>query len=255
MTLGSAGVLGSLAVQQLSAGSLSRAHLLAIAASGVLLGPTLVRNCQWYGPIVRGFSTDQREVWLTIDDGPDPQNTPEILDLLTRYNATATFFCIGEKIAKWPHLAKAIAAEGHQLQNHTFTHPTGSFWAATPKRARQEIERCRLIIADTVGITPTQFRTPVGLSNPFVHAEVERAGLSMIGWSIAALDGIPHEPNRVVQKILHSFFPGGIILLHEGALCGMPQGTRARTLESILQGLEAQGFSTVIPAPASLRER
>lgn len=210
-------------------------------------GPTLVRNAGWFGPVVTRFPTLRREVWLTIDDGPDPVETPAILDVLARHGAQATFFTIGEKVDRWPDLARAVVAAGHRVENHTFRHRAASYWAALPPHAGREIERGSAAIARAVGTAPTSFRAPAGLANPFVHAACERAGLRMIGWSASGNDGIAHDPERVVAKILRAVRPGAIILLHEGPLKGLAPGTRARTLEAVLLGLAAQGYRTVIP--------
>lgn len=243
----SAGALSCTALQQLACGSFGNAHLLSFASTGILLVPTLLRNCSWFGPVETRFHTSQREVWLTIDDGPDPHDTPEMLDVLAEHQARATFFAIGTRILRWPHLAQKIIAAGHQLQNHTLNHPSGSFWLASPHRAEREISMASEAIASTTGIIPTLFRAPVGLANPFVHAAAEKNGLRMIGWSAAGWDGLPHQPDRVIERIVRSLRPGAIILLHEGAMKGMPRSTRARTLHRLLCRLEAEGYSTTLP--------
>lgn len=247
MTYAASGVLGGAAVTQAAIGSFQNAHYLAMAGSAAFLVPTLIRNCQWFGSITTDFATSRREVWITIDDGPHPENTPEILEVLGIYAAKATFFGIGRNILRWPHLARAILSEGHQLQNHTFNHQLGTFWAALPNRVRKEIELCSNVITRTTGIEPIQFRAPVGIANPFVHAIADNSGLQMIGWSANGLDGIPHQPERVVEKILAKVRPGTIILIHEGALPGLRPGTRAQTLEALLRKLIGMGYTAVVP--------
>src|SRR5690348_16641249 len=95
----------------------------------LLLYPTLVATCQWWGPVVTRFETPRREVWLTIDDGPDPVHTSQLLALLREFNAKATFFVIGKRAAQFPELLTAIRDAGHEVANHTATHPSASFWA------------------------------------------------------------------------------------------------------------------------------
>src|SRR5881394_2040718 len=85
----------------------------------LLLYPTLRANCQWFGPVMRSFETDKTEVWLTIDDGPSPVHTVAILDLLDRFKARATFFVIGSRAEKYPHLLTEILSRGHEIANHT----------------------------------------------------------------------------------------------------------------------------------------
>src|SRR5712692_4070177 len=107
-----------------------------------LLYPTLVPQSQWWRPVLQSFATSRREVWITIDDGPTPTHTEKILDLLERYKARATFFVIGSQALKFPHLLEQILTRGHQVANHTFTHPSGTFWYASPSKIASEIDRC-----------------------------------------------------------------------------------------------------------------
>ena len=243
----SAGVLGCAAIRELIHGSLSRAHILAFAATGSILIPTLKRNSQWFGPVETRFVSPERKVWLTIDDGPDPYETPGILEVLEKHGVKATFFVIGTRVKRWPDLAREIVKLGHSLQNHTYHHSAGSFWCASPEIAEREIRMCDEIIFETTGIRPNLFRAPVGLANPFVHAAAQRAGLKMLGWSANGWDGITHHPEKVVSRILASLSPGAIILFHDGSLKGLAPGTRARTLEDLLIRLKAKGYETILP--------
>lgn len=217
-----------------------------LSAASILV-PTLVRNCEWFGPVHSQFSARGRQVWLTIDDGPDPLDTPEMLDVLARHEALATFFSIGKKIVRWPFLTEAACRAGHSVQCHTFSHHAKSFWAALPRRADREIQEGIAAAHASTGIWPTQLRVPAGLGNVFVHRAAEKRGLAMVGWSASGLDGIAHVPERVVERILSTLRPGCIILLHEGPLFGLRPGTRARTLEAVLKGLKERGYETVIP--------
>ncbi|MEO5719698.1 MAG: polysaccharide deacetylase family protein, partial [Chthoniobacterales bacterium] len=106
----------------------------------LILFPTLVANCQWLGPVVTRFETREREVWLTIDDGPDPIHTPRLLEILQRFDARATFFVIGERAARFPNELNAIRAAGHEIANHTFSHPSATFWCLPPRRIASEID-------------------------------------------------------------------------------------------------------------------
>ena len=135
----------------------------------LLLYATLVPNCQWWGPVMTTFATAEREVWITIDDGPSPVHTTKILDILQQFDARATFFVVGARAEEHPHLITEILARGHALANHTHTHPRASFWCASAGKIRNEIDRC----AETLRTTPERpallFRAPVGMKNPFVH--------------------------------------------------------------------------------------
>lgn len=256
VTLAATGLLALESVRRgLVAGSFAESFPMGVAAWSAFLLPTLFRNCPWNGPVTCTFETQAREVWLTIDDGPDPTDTPEILEVLGNHQATATFFAVGRRVEEHPDLAAAVTRAGHPMQSHTYSHPSASFWAAGPTRVRQELGNGIRVIRESTGIQPTQFRSPAGLSNPFVHARVSQLGLQMVGWSVAGFDGIPHNPDAVVERVLAEIRPGAILLLHEGPVLGMKPGTRARTLARILAGLDSAGYKTVIPAlenPAAL---
>ena len=129
----------------------------------LLLYPTLVANCQWWGPVIRSFETTEPEVWLTIDDGPSPAHTGAMLDLLDRFQARATFFVIGKRADEYPHLITEILARGHEIANHTYTHPSGMFWAAGPHRIATEIDLCAELLRAGPDRPAHFFRAPVGL--------------------------------------------------------------------------------------------
>jgi peptidoglycan/xylan/chitin deacetylase (PgdA/CDA1 family) len=212
----------------------------------MLVFPCVVRNSQWFGSVEKNFAARGNQVRLTIDDGPDPRQTPQILDLLAREGVRAEFYVIGKKAAAHPALCRRMRDEGHLVQNHTFSHPAASFWAAGPSRARREIAQCSEAIHQAVGTAPTRFRAPVGMANPFVHLAARDAGLRLAGWSASGNDGVPHNPARVIAKISAALRPGAIILLHESHLPGMREGQRACTLESVLASVHGHGFSFVL---------
>src|SRR5882757_7713989 len=108
------------------------AHALLHPACAAFVISATVANCAWFGPVVTRFATPRREVWLTIDDGPDPEDTPQLLTLLATHDAHATFFVIGERAAAHPALIRAITDAGHEVAHHTYTHPLRTFWYASP---------------------------------------------------------------------------------------------------------------------------
>lgn len=218
-----------------------RAFLLAgAAAHASILVPTLWRNAAWFGPIVKSFGTPRREVWLTIDDGPDPRDTPAMLDLLAAHGAKATFFMIGRKVNAHRELVWRVHREGHQIGNHTGTHPVAWFWALGPRATRREIERGRDAILAATGAAPEVFRSPVGMTNPFVHGAL--GGQRLIGWSASGLDGLSARGEPVVGRLMRGVRPGAILALHEGGAPG-----RVATLALLLDRLAEAGYACVIP--------
>ena len=221
---------------------MSRVRYLQACACWMLVLPALIRNCTWFGRVEKFFPTRKRELLLTIDDGPDPRQTPQILDALAKAQVRAVFFVIGKNVDAHPSLCRRMVEEGHSVQNHTFSHPSATFWSAGPRRAMEEIERCSVAIQKATGRMPLQFRAPVGMANPFVHLAAESCGLKMVGWSATGHDGITHNPASVVHRIRQSATPGGIVLVHESHLRGMRVGERACTLSKLLNTLEADGY-------------
>ena len=212
------------------------------------LGPTLIRNNNLNGPVARRFRTEKNEVWLTIDDGPDPEQTPRILDLLAAADAKASFFVIGRKVDWNRSLCRRIVAEGHTLENHTYSHPSGFFWAMPGCAIRREIVRCSHAIRVAAGVDPTWFRSPAGLTNASVHPVAARSWLRVAGWSACGLDGFSGaEPATVVARIARHLEPGAIVLLHEG-----PGRRSVETLSLLLGMISSHGLRCVIPCGKSM---
>jgi peptidoglycan/xylan/chitin deacetylase (PgdA/CDA1 family) len=214
-------------------------------AHGLVLYPTLRRNCGWFGPVVTSFETTRREVWLTIDDGPHPRDTPGILDLLAEYEALATFFMIGRNVDTHRDLVWRAHRDGHQIGNHSYSHPAGRFWSLGPGAMEREITRGSDAILAATGTRPTVFRSPVGMTNPFVHPAL--GGLRLIGWSASGLDGLSARGIQVVDRLMARVRPGAILVLHEGGAPG-----RIETLRLLLQSLHEAGYKCVIPGPEAL---
>jgi len=190
---------------------------LGIALHGVVVIPllwgTLRPNSRFFGPIQSRSQTD--DLWLTIDDGPDPVDTPNLLKLLDEYNIKATFFVIGEKAERYPELIRQIDDAGHSIGNHSWSHAQAWFWCHGPWWTRREIARCQRCVESITGVAPTLFRAPVGHSNIFVHQVLGDLGLRLIGWSSRGYDAVSANAGEVIQRICKSMQPGAIVLAHE----------------------------------------
>lgn len=216
-------------------------------------------NCPWLGPVVTRFdSGGRREVWLTIDDGPDPADNPRMLDLLDGHGARATFFLVGQRARAHPGLVAAIRARGHGVANHTDTHPREWFWSFGPRRVAREVDRCQETLGgdddgdgnDGDGL----FRPPVGMQNPFLAPRLAARGLRHVGWSARGFDGVNgHDPAQAAARVLEHARPGAILLLHEGRRGPNGEPLNVRGLELVLKGLAERGYAAVIPSPGQLR--
>ena len=153
---------------------------------------------------------------ITIDDGPDPHDTPLLLDLLDKYQTKAIFFMIGEKVRAYPELAREVIRRGHEIGNHTLTHPHSTLWSAGPGRTRREIEGCQKVIEEVTGVSPRWYRAPVGHRNLFTHPVVHDLGMNIMAWNRRGYDAVERNPEVVLKRILPHLTVGDIVLLHEG---------------------------------------
>lgn len=155
------------------------------------------------------------DILVTIDDGPDPQDTPVLLGILDRYNVKAIFFMIGEKVLAQPELAQEVVRRGHEIGNHTHSHPQATFWCAGPWRTRREISRCQMAVRETTGVSPRLFRAPVGHRNLFTHPIARALGMEVMAWNRRGYDAVETDPGKVLSRILPRLAKGDIVLLHE----------------------------------------
>jgi peptidoglycan/xylan/chitin deacetylase (PgdA/CDA1 family) len=219
----------------------------------LLLYPTLVPHSQWWGPVLRSFETSEKEVWLTIDDGPTPEHTERILDLLDRYHARATFFVIGMRAKQYPDLIQKIVERGHRISNHTLTHASHSFWCAPESRIYAEIDGCNDVVGRYQNISRAYFRAPAGLKNFFLHPILQRRNMYLIGWTVRGFDTGKRPPAKVAERILKHAAPGAIVLLHEGHQIAKDPAYNPTCIEQTLRGLAELGYSFVIPRTQQLQ--
>lgn len=156
------------------------------------------------------------ELALTFDDGPDPRHTPQVLDILHRYGVKATFFLVGSKAQRYPRLARAIAAAGHDIGAHSYTHFPP--WLEPPLLSYWRQMRASALIAAAAGQFPRFARAPWGSPNAAQWWAMARTGQTYVHWTIHPYDWWPGiEPDVIRQRVLRQAAPGGIVLLHDGA--------------------------------------
>ncbi|HYB64931.1 MAG TPA: polysaccharide deacetylase family protein [Steroidobacteraceae bacterium] len=203
-----------------------------------LLGPNLTRLPP--GAAARG------EIALTIDDGPDPEVTPAVLALLDRHAVRASFFCVGERVARHPQLAREIVARGHGLENHSQRH-LHRFSLLGPRALRAEIAGAQESIAFATGAAPRFFRAPAGLRNPFLEPELARAGLELVSWTRRGFDTVSGDPDRVLARLMRGLAAGDILLLHDGHAARTASGAPLilAVLPPLLATVRAAGLKPV----------
>jgi peptidoglycan/xylan/chitin deacetylase (PgdA/CDA1 family) len=160
-------------------------------------------------------SAGRREIALTIDDGPDPEVTPAVLDMLDQLQVKATFFCIGEKARRHPALCREIAARGHDVQNHSERH-RHNFAMLGPRGYRLELQAAQDSIGAITGRRPQFFRAPAGLRNPFLGPVLERMDLRLASWTRRGYDTRSGDAAVVSRRLLPALRPGAILLMHDG---------------------------------------
>ncbi len=178
-----------------------------------------------------------KEIALTFDDGPH-EKTIEILDVLLKYNAKATFFCIGKQIEKHPEILKRIIAEGHNVGNHSYSHSNWNGFFSTKKIA-SEIEQTEKLIAQFTHKKTRLYRPPFGVTNPNIAKAVLKTNQKVIGWNIRSLDTVIKNEDLILERIKKRIQPGSIVLLHD---------TSAKTvsvLEQLLLFLQTEGYKTI----------
>ena len=180
-----------------------------------LLGPNVTRL-----PEAAGV---RRQVAITIDDGPEPEVTPRVLDLLDAHGQRATFFCIAERVLAHPVLAREIVARGHSIQNHTARH-RHNFSFLGPRGFAREIARAQEILTETTSQRPTCFRAPAGLRNPFLEPVLHRLGLSLVSWTRRGFDTREGDPAKVMARLDRKLQARYILLLHDGNAARTPLG-------------------------------
>ncbi|MGA7930916.1 MAG: polysaccharide deacetylase family protein [Candidatus Sulfotelmatobacter sp.] len=185
-------------------------------------------------------------VALTFDDGPDPVDTPKLLDLLREKGVKATFFVVGKRADQYPEIVRRTWAEGHLIANHTWSHYP-LFCFLMPRRLRAEIERGTESVRRSCGFRPRFFRSPVGMRHPLLGPYLQDAGLEYVSWSIRTRDTLTANSSVLARRILNKAASGDIILLHDH----LPGGADAmlEALPRVIDGLRERGFEFVLAGP------
>lgn len=193
----------------------------------------------WRGP------KDAAGVALTFDDGPSPEHTPRVLDLLDEAGVKATFFVIGRKAEAHPDLVKRIADAGHAVGVHGYAHDR-LFSIRTPEVVRADLARAIQAIEAATGELPTLFRPPVGHTSPRMAKALASFDLAVIGWSVRGLDGLAGaRPERVARRIVPRLRDGAIVLLHDAAERDDHTPASIEALPRILDAMRARNLAGV----------
>jgi peptidoglycan/xylan/chitin deacetylase (PgdA/CDA1 family) len=218
-------------------------HTIATAAAALTAAGVLASGCtyaalsaesQLFGKTLLAGS-NPKEIALTFDDGPNDIVTERLLDVLAQHNVRATFFLIGRYVRERPQIARAIAASGHLIGNHTMTHP----WLAWQSSARihQELTGCNSVLEDTLGIPIRYFRAPHGARRPAVLGIARSLGLTPVQWNIIPKDWQPIGAEEIAARTVRGITRNqqhnraSNVVLHDGGQNGLGQ-PRLPTVEA-----------------------
>jgi peptidoglycan-N-acetylglucosamine deacetylase len=228
-------------------GAIVANHLLLVAAvlwpRGTVVGPNLVR--------LPPAAAARNEISLNFDDGPDPEVTPRVLEVLDRYQARASFFCIGRKAAVFPELVREIVRRGHSVENHSHHHSLAfAFYGYSS--LKREVEASQRTISGISGQLPTFFRAPAGFRSPLLDPVMAACELRYVSWTRRGFDTVSSDADAVLERLAKGFAPGDILLMHDGGSARTSAGDPVvlAVLPRLLELAVARGFKPVTLAQA-----
>jgi peptidoglycan/xylan/chitin deacetylase (PgdA/CDA1 family) len=211
----------------------------AIAAAGsCAYYATYAVRSQWLGATDWHGRRDTRAAALTFDDGPS-EDTERVLDVLDSFNLRAAFFMVGRHVERLPRVARSVAERGHEIGNHSYSHPI--YLYRSGRETRRELERAQAIIEDATGVSPRLARPPCGVRTPAYFAGARELKLRTVQWDVAGFDWTRRRAPEIARAVLGGVRSGSIILLHDGD----SEGKRNRretvaALPLIINGLRAR---------------
>jgi peptidoglycan-N-acetylglucosamine deacetylase len=236
-----AGIAGGMPVSW-AAGAVVANHALLTAAGlwprSTLLGPNMLRLPQ--------AACEAHQIAITLDDGPNPEVTPAVLDILDVSNAKASFFCIGRLVEAHPYLSREIIRRGHSIENHSYGH-RHHFSLMGTKSLRQEIVKTQEIILQTTGYLPAYFRAPAGLRSPLLDPILQSLDLKLVSWTRRGFDTMTNDPDKVLHRLQGCLAAGDILLLHDGNCARTIRGEPVviSVLSNLLENIKLMGLKPV----------
>ncbi|MFN6220322.1 MAG: polysaccharide deacetylase family protein [Aphanizomenon sp.] len=182
---------------------------------------------------------EKKVIALTFDDGPWPNTTAKVLDILKKNRIKSTFFVVGQNVKNYPDLTKQIVADGHIIANHTWHH---WYHQMNAQAAAYEVANTTDIIYQTTGVRTSLFRPPGGIMNNGVAAYAKNNKYAVIMWSADSMDYSRPAVPRLMNNIFREAKPGGIVLMHDG---GGDRSHTVKALPEIISRFRKQGYEFV----------
>ncbi|MGH3671152.1 MAG: polysaccharide deacetylase family protein, partial [Pseudonocardiaceae bacterium] len=190
----------------------------------------VLRTAVW--PALAGMGRPDH-IALTFDDWPDPEATPAVLEALHELGWTASFFMLGWQVVRYPDVAAAVVAAGHEAAVHGFSHR--NHLARGPVDVYRDVARASSAVTTATGVRPTWFRPPYGVLTSGSLNAARRAGLQPVLWSAWGRDWEPRSPAEVAGTIGHQLRPGGTVLLHDSDCTARVRGSWQTTVQALPQ--------------------
>lgn len=182
--------------------------------------------------------TEKNEIALSFDDGPHPEFTIKVLQLLEKYNAKATFFCIGEHAENHKDIIQEIVKNGHTIGNHTYSH-SKSFGFFNVKEVTTELQKANATIHTIIDKQMLLYRPAFGVTNPSIKKAISATQLQPIGWNVRSLDTTPRTQSQILKRITGKIKKGDIVLLHDTS------DKTVAVLEQLLLFLQEKNIASV----------
>ncbi len=213
---------------------------------------TYAVRSQWLGPTMWRGRRETGAVALTFDDGP-AMDTEQILTVLDGYGVRSTFFMVGQQIERFPQTARRVAASGHEIGNHSYSHPI--FLYRSARETRRQLELAQQIIRDVTGVRARFARPPCGVRTPAYFRSARRLGLRTVQWDVTGLDWKQRDAGQIAREVITQARAGSIILLHDGDSEGkQDRGQTVAALPLIIDGLRTRALR-IVPLAHLLGEK
>jgi peptidoglycan/xylan/chitin deacetylase (PgdA/CDA1 family) len=216
---------------------------------------SMLPKSQLYGRTFLGEAPGSRRLALTFDDGPSDSSTLRLLDILAKHAVRATFFVIGKAVERHPNVLREVVAAGHEIGNHTYSHPNLIFRSATAVRG--EISACAAATRDAAGVDTKLFRPPWGGRLPGTLCAIRDAAHEPVMWSASSYDWRATSADQIVDNLVRQIRGGEVILLHDGDY-KRPNSDRSLSVQAtdeVVRRYRGEGFefvtvSQMLAAPA-----
>jgi len=218
----------------------------ALAAASTFAGlHSMLPRSQLYGASFIGEAAGSRRLALTYDEGPNDACTPDLLEVLAKYQVKATFFLLGRYVEALPKLARAVAEAGHAVGNHSYSHRNLIFLSR--EETRQELTQTSQAIENATGVRPALFRPPFGGRRPGTFAIARECGMTPIMWRVSGHDWDADSPGSIVQRIVSGMKGGDVILLHDGGhrALGADRSRTVAATEELVRRCQGEGYRFV----------